>query len=179
MKIMKLYEKIIDGKTVIKPRNKIVITKNGLSTYNPTEEMLFADGWVEHVTPEPTEEELLDKAKENKLREIKRYDSSPAVNEFTIAEMPVWLDKSTRVGLKLRFDAELASGKDQTVLWYDGMQFPLDLQMAIQMLNAIELYASACYDKTQQHIASIKIMTTVDDVNSYDYRSGYPEKLRF
>ena len=176
---MKLYEKIIDGKTVIKSRNKIIITKNGLSTYNPTEEMIFADGWVEYVTPEPTEEELLDKTRENKLREIKRYDSSPAVNEFTIAEMPVWLDKSTRVGLKLRFDAELASGKKETVLWYDGMQFPLDLQMAIQMLNAIELYASACYDMTQQHLANVSNLETIEEVQSYDYRTGYPEKLVF
>ena len=178
---MKLYEKIIDGKKQVKPRNKIVITKNGLSTYNPTEEMLFADGWVEHI-PEihiPTEEEILNDAKNNIIDIIIDFDSSEEVNSFYINDQEMWLDKATRVGLKLRFDAELASGKKETVLWYDGMQFPLQLEMAIQMLNAIELYASACYDMTQQHIASIKMMTTVDDVNSYDYRSGYPEKLRF
>lgn len=176
---MKLYEKIIDGKTVIKSRNKIIITKNGLSTYNPTEEMLFADGWVEYVAPEPTEEELLDKARENKLREIKRYDSSPAVNEFTIAEMPVWLDKSTRVGLKLRFESELEEGLTETTLWYNNVQFPLDLDMAIRMLHMIEIYASKCYDMTQQHLANVSNLETIEEVQSYDYRTGYPEKLVF
>jgi hypothetical protein len=35
-----------------------------------------------------------------------------------------------------------------TVLWQDGMQFPLPLEDAINLLYAIEIYASACYDNT-------------------------------
>ena len=42
---MKLYEKIIDGKQHCKPANKIVIIKDGMQTFNPTEEMLLEDGW--------------------------------------------------------------------------------------------------------------------------------------
>lgn len=44
---MKRYIK--DG--VIKTRNQIVIRKDGINTYNPTEEMIFADGWEEYVPP--------------------------------------------------------------------------------------------------------------------------------
>jgi hypothetical protein len=51
--------------------------------------------------------------------------------------------------------------------------------MATKMLNAIELYASTCYDNTQQHIANVKNITTIDELKQYDYTSGYPEKLRF
>lgn len=40
---------IKDG--IIKTRNQIVIHKDGMSTYNPTEEMILADGWVEYVPP--------------------------------------------------------------------------------------------------------------------------------
>lgn len=47
------------------------------------------------------------------------------------------------------------------------------------MLNAIELYASACYDNTQMHIAYIKSMEDIETIKSYDYTIGYPEKLRF
>jgi hypothetical protein len=47
------------------------------------------------------------------------------------------------------------------------------------MLNAIELYASACYDNTQSHIAAIKDLKTVEEIDAYDYRVGYPEKLHF
>lgn len=178
---MKLYEKIIDGKQHVMPAKKIIIRKNGMQTFNPTEEMLFEDGWVEHVPVvyEPTEEEILNREKEYKIDEILRYDSSNEVNNFYIGEFEVWLDKATRVGLKLRFDAEIASGKTETILWYEGMQFPLELAMAVQMLNAIELYASACYDNTQAHIANVKAMEEVENLKNYDYRTGYPEKLRF
>lgn len=47
------------------------------------------------------------------------------------------------------------------------------------MLNAIELYASACYDNTQMHIAYVKVTEDLETLKNYDYRTGYPEKLRF
>ena len=117
--------------------------------------------------------------KEYKIEEILRHDSSPEVNIFYIDGQELWLDKATRVGLKLRFDAEIASGQTNTTLWYDGTPFNLELANAVQMLNAIELYASACYDKTQAHIASINAIEDLEALKNYDYRIGYPEKLRF
>lgn len=54
---MKRFKKEIDGSTVIKTRNQIVIERDGMNIYNPTEEMILADGWEEYVppTPEPVE----------------------------------------------------------------------------------------------------------------------------
>ena len=146
-------------------------------TINPREEMLLADGWVEYVTPvyEPTIEDY----RKRKSDEILHYDSSPEVNGFYIDGQELWLDKATRVGLKLRFDAEIASGQTNTTLWYEGIPFNLELANAVQMLNAIELYASACYDNTQAHIANVKALEDVEAIKNYDYRTGYPEKLRF
>jgi hypothetical protein len=115
---MKLYEKIIDGKQHCKPANKIVIIKDGMQTFNPTEEMLLADGWkvYEPIPYEPTEEEILNREKEYKIEEILRHDSSREVNCFYIADQEMWLDKATRAGLMLRFQAEQAMGKTETVL---------------------------------------------------------------
>ena len=174
---MKLYEKIIDGKQQCKPANNIVIVKNGMQTINPTEEMILEDGWVEHIPVqyEPTIEDY----RKDKIREIMEFDSSPEVNIFYIEEQEMWLDKATRVGLKLRFDAEMASGRINTTIWYEGTPFNLELANALQMLNAIELYASACYDNTQSHIASINAIEDIETLKNYDYRTGYPEKLRF
>ena len=183
---MKRYIK--DG--IIKTRNQIVIKgqrtikgKDGndkvvsTNTYNPTEEMILADGWAEYITPvyEPTIEDY----RRDKIREITKFDSSPEVNIFYIDGQELWLDKATRVGLKLRFDAEIASGHTNTTLWYEGTPFNLELTNAVQMLNAIELYASACYDNTQRHIAYVKVMEDLETLKNYDYRTGYPEKLRF
>lgn len=178
---MKRYTK--DG--VTKYASEIVITKDGMTTTNPTEEMILADGWVEYIEPEPTpapektEEEKLAIAKRDKKRNISYYDKSSAVNRFYISDTPMWLDKETRTGLKLRFEAEIAMGKTDTTLWADGVQYPLSLETAIQMLYALEVYASMCYDQTQAHLAAIDALTTVEEVEAYDHTSGYPEKLKF
>ena len=118
---MKIYTK--NGQ--IKQANRIVVntTKevNGeqktFQVINPTEEMLFEDGWELYVVPEPTKEELLARAKRDKKREIEHYDSSNEVNEFYVNDVPMWLDKTTRTGLMLRFNSELAVKKQNTTLW--------------------------------------------------------------
>lgn len=48
---MKQYRKVINGLPVIKTRKQIVISKDGQNIYNPTEELILEDGWVEY-TPE-------------------------------------------------------------------------------------------------------------------------------
>lgn len=163
----------------IKERKFIVITKDGGTTFNPTDEMLFEDGWELYVVPEPTKEELLARAKRDKKREIEHYDSSREVNEFYVNDVPMWLDKSTRTGLMLRFNAEIAVKKQDTVLWYGEVSIPLQLNTAVQMLYALEVYASACYDNTQLHYANVDKLETIEEVENYDFRNGYPEKLRF
>lgn len=163
----------------IKERKFIVITKDGGTTFNPTDEMLFEEGWEKYVIPEPTKEELLARAKRDKKREIEHYDSSSSVNEFYVNDVPMWLDKSTRTGLMLRFNAEIAVKKQDTVLWYGEVSIPLQLNTAVQMLYALEVYASACYDNTQLHYANVDKLETIEEVKNYDFRNGYPEKLRF
>lgn len=163
----------------IKNRKNITIVTEQSVTINPTDEMLFEDGWELYVAPEPTAEELLARIKVDKKVEIERYDSSSSVNEFYLSEVPVWLDKATRTGLMLRFNAEIALGKTETVLWYGNISIPLQLTTAVQMLYALEVYASACYDNTQYHYAAVDALETIEEVKSYDYRVGYPEKLRF
>lgn len=37
----------------IKYANRIVVNKDGFNIYNPTEEQILADGWVEYVAPTP------------------------------------------------------------------------------------------------------------------------------
>lgn len=178
----KKYTKEIGGKVVIKTPSKIVIKKGAFVITRPTEAMLLEDGWVEYIEPpkpEPTAEELLVRAKENKKAEIDEYDTSPEVNRFYISDTPMWLDKETRTGLKLRFEAEIAMGKTATTLWADGVQYPLPLSTGVQMLYALEVYASMCYDNTQAHLAAIDALTTIEDVEAYGYTTGYPDKLHF
>lgn len=172
------FIKVENGIRTIKARKNIVITEPDLQIFNPSDEMLFERGW-EIYDPTPTQEELFENSKQQKINDIKFYDTSTDVNSFYIGEYVLWLDKATRAGLKLRFDAEIASGKTDTTLWYGNFQFNLPLDKASQMLYALELYASACYDNTQLHLANVSQLTTLEDIENYDYTTGYPEKLHF
>lgn len=174
---MKKYFKEIDGKKVYKTRQQIVISKDGMSTYNPTEEMILADGWEEYIYIAP--EKNIEDIRRDKKHEIEIYDQSNKVNIFYVNDTPVWLDKATRSGLMLRFQAELATGQENTSLWYNGTQFPLILSQAVQMLYAIEIYASMCYDNTQLHLSNIDSLDSIEEIEGYDYKIGYPEKLYF
>lgn len=188
LNIINMKRYIKDG--IIKTRNQIVIKGQrtikdkdgndkvvGTNTYNPTEEMILADGWEEYVTPvyEPTIEDY----RKRKKDEILRYDSSDEVNAFYMQGERMWLDKSTRAGLMLRLQAEQATGKESTTLWYGANQYSLPIGMAMQMLLAIEIYASECYDNTQRHIAAVDVLESIEEIESYDYRVGYPNKLEF
>jgi hypothetical protein len=70
---MKIYLKKEGENLLKKTLKEIVIRKDGRVTYNPTEEMVLADGWVEYVIPEPKpipEEVLIKRAKSRKVDEI-------------------------------------------------------------------------------------------------------------
>lgn len=174
---MERYYKIIDGTRYIKRANEIVIKKEGKMIINPTISMIIADGWEKYIYVEP--EKTIEEYRQEKIDEISNYDSSSEVNEFYIHSIPVWLDKNTRVGLRLRFESETSLGREETTLWYNGTSFPLKLVDAINMLHAIEIYASACYDNTQRHLAEVSKLASIYDIQNYEYTVGYPKKLQF
>ena len=186
-----LWQREVDGKIERKRRNAIRVIwtdENGKEwqTFNPKDELLISAGWTKYVVPEVTEEQKLAIAKSKKKLEIQRYDKSSEVNEFFVNGISLWLSKEDRTGLKLRFESELAAGKTTTTLWGNGVQFPLSLVnedgstgLAFQMLYALELYASACYDNTQSHLSVVDKLETTEEVEFYDFKVGYPDKLNF
>lgn len=119
----------------------------------------------------------LDYAKEVKTMEITAYDGSLDVNSFTLDGEQVWLDKSTRVGLMNSTQIEKAAGHETTTLWFGGKSYTIPCDMAIQMLSALELYALECYNTTAQHKANVMALQTKEEIEAYDYTTGYPKKL--
>lgn len=61
---MKIYQK--DGE--IKAANSIVIIKDGFKIFNPSEELILADGWVEYVPPKPDEDAIFKAETEEKVK---------------------------------------------------------------------------------------------------------------
>lgn len=121
----------------------------------------------------------IEDAKERKVYQITEYDKSDSVNGFSLGGKQMWLDKNTRVGLVNSISIEQAAGKETTALWYDGIKYVIPIPLALQMLNALELYALASYNVTQEHITEVRTLTTMEEVESYGYTAGYPDKLMF
>ena len=132
--------------------------------------------FIERVSDKTT---ALDVAKEEVIEQIEAYDTSSAVNSFTLQGKQMWLPKETRVGLMNSLSIEKAAGKTETVLWFGNESYILPIDTAMQMLSALELYALDCYNVTAAHKADIEALTTVEEVVAYDYESDYPEKLNF
>lgn len=119
----------------------------------------------------------LEKAKEEKIREINKYDTSDNVNSFLLNGVQVWLNKDTRVGLMNSLNIEKSSGKEISTLWFGTIKLEINIDAAIQMLGAIELYALECYNKTAEHKQNVEKLTSVEAVKKYDFTIGYPNKL--
>lgn len=143
--------------------------------------MYYRNGQIEYeylaVPEEPKEEISIEDLKSQKIDEITAYDTSSNVNGFILDREEVWLDKATRVGLMNSTQIEKAAGKETTTLWFEGKSYTLPCDTAIQMLSALELYALDCYNTTAQHKANVEALTTKEEVEAYDYTTGYPSKL--
>ena len=119
----------------------------------------------------------LKQAKVDKIAEIASYDTSDKVNGFMLNGQIVWLDKATRVGLMNSTTIAKASGKQTTTLWLGGLKLVVDCDKAIQLLSALEMYALECFNVTASHKQAVSELTTIEEVEAYDYKSGYPKML--
>ncbi len=152
---------------------------NGVFSGIPSVERLTEWGFEEWYEPEPTSEQLLARAKSAKIAELEAYDSSDAVNSFSVNGKQMWLDAATRQQLRISLDAMQQAGRGTVTKWFDGEQYTYPIDVWYQMLAAVEVYASDALNVTELHRAGINALTTIQEVDDYDYTIGYPEKLEF
>ena len=200
---MKTYEKEIDGKLVRKQRNEIVLSvtrtitdkKTGeekevkSNVYNPTHKMLLENGWVEYVPVNNAKEVpmfmLVKTAKTRKLYNLKEYDNSSEVNDCIIMyqgqELHYWASKDERNDLKNAVRDCVAMGRTEYRLDLrdKGISITLPCELLLQMMAALEVYAIDCYNKTTDHEFAINALTTKEEIDSYDFKVGYPEIPKF
>lgn len=122
-------------------------------------------------------EKALTLAKKAKIAEIIAYDTSSSVNGFMLNGLLVWLDKATRVGLMNSTTIAKAAGQETTTLWLGGLKLVVDCDKAIQLLSALEMYALECFNVTASHKAAVNELKSIEEVEVYDYKTGYPKML--
>lgn len=124
------------------------------------------------------EGKTIEEAKGMLLAEIEAYDTSPAVNGFSLNNTVVWLDKATRVGLMNSTSITKAMGQQTTTLWLGESKMEVPCDTAIQLLSALEMYALECFNVTAAHKKAVSELTTIEEVEKYDITAGYPAQLK-
>lgn len=105
------------------------------------------------------------------------YDNSTEVNSFYLNGKRVWLDKATRVGLVNSLNLEKATSKTDTILWLNNISININIDKALQLLAAVEMYAKKCYNNTHQHMYDISKLETIEQCLEFDITKNYPQKL--
>ena len=144
----------------------------------PSVERLTEWGYEEYIEPTPTPEELLERAKANKIAELEAYDQSE-VNSFSVNGKDMWLDHDVRQQLRISLDALSQAGRENVTKWFDGVEYTYPIDVWYYMLGLVEVYASDALNVTEAHKAAINALTSVAEVEGYDFTVGYPEKLSF
>ena len=171
---MKYYIEIDGNKEYF---NGISAVIGDFTVINPTEDELIKAGYIKEEETAPVE--TLDDVKEAKINEISEYAMSSEVNEFEFKGAKAWIDADTRVKYAASVDAAITIGQDKLTLPIANNLVTVSAQEAKKMLAAVLLYADATYFITQKHKAAVMQLTTKKAVKEYNYKVGYPSKLKF
>ena len=144
----------------------------------PSVEQLESWGFEEWVEPTPTPEELLARAKADKIAELEAYDASE-VNSFSVNGKDMWLDHDVRQQLRISLDALSQAGRENVTKWFDGLEYTYPIDVWYYMLGQVEVYASDALNVTESHKVAINALESIEDVEDYEFRQNYPEKLVF
>ena len=140
------------------------------SEYNEQEVRREYEAWKQKWA-----EKALVLAKKAKIAEITAYDTSDNVNGFMLNGQIVWLDKATRVGLMNSTTIERDLGQETTELWLGEHNLIIKCDLAIQLLQQLEVYALKCFNVTAIHKKEVNSLSTIEKINSYDITKDYPE----
>ena len=110
--------------------------------------------------------------------EVDIYDKSDAVNALYVNGKQMWYGKVDRTCINYSMQVEKSNGEETTTLYdNDGVAYVLPIDTALELFAQLELYAKACYNKTQEHKDNLASLETVEEILAYDITADYPEKL--
>lgn len=145
----------------------------------PSVAQLIEWGFEEYKEPEPTQEELLKRAKKEKISQLEEYDNSPEINSFIIDGKNMWLSVEERQQIATQISVSEAAGRESMTRWFDGLNYTFSIKSWKEMLVSLEIYAGDSLNVTERHKAIINSLNNINDVESYDFTTGYPQKIEF
>lgn len=143
---------------------------------NATIEQIWNMEIPEVVVPERT----LEDAKREMLMNIFNYGISKNVNGFTINNtIETWFTVQERLNYKQSVESAKLLNVESLTFFVANQSLQVSTTNAEKMLAALQLYADQCYIVTKQHEIAVKNLTTIEEVDSFNYKADYPNKLNF
>lgn len=135
------------------------------------------------ITPVAPHVRTLEEAKEEKISQIKEYDSSDEVNSFNVIindnTITTWITPDKRADYALSIESAKKLQMTEVTPVLNGIPVTISVEMADMALAQIQIYANRCYNVTETHKAAVEALESIEDVDVYDYQINYPEKLTF
>ena len=147
--------------------------------FSPSEETLALAGYYPYTEPATSSAPSLELAIAEKLAEIEAYDTSDAVNSFSIGEHSGWINKNDRAAFNQSLSRYISNGRETCELWLGEAPISIPCELAVSMLGALCDYADECFLVTHRHIAQVRAMTDIEAVLGFDITADYPSKLVF
>lgn len=165
------YEDYLDNKWVLLSKEQVKFHEgNPNATVKQVWDMQLPEPYVRTI----------EDAKAEMLNKINEYDNSDAVNGFTINNViPAWFTVEERSNYANSINAAELLNKETLAFYVGDNSLEVPTASAKQMLASIQLYADACFIVTKQHKVAVDQLVTIEEVDNYDYKSGYPAKLNF
>lgn len=138
-----------------------------------------------NVPEEPKEHELtLEEAKMIVIRKIDRYDNGSDVNQFDIVlsedkTISAWFTPEERANYRNSVASAKLLGVDELQVFVGNETLTLATDNAERMLAMIQLYADQCFIVTKKHKLNVETLESIEEVENYEYKAGYPDKLVF
>lgn len=156
---------------------------NGKWILLTTEQVEFHEAYpnasIQEVFNMKLNERTLEQAKQEKIFQLENYDSSNSINSFLVNGISAWITPVERSNYRTSIEAAEMIELTEVSLFIADQLITLPIEQAKLILAQIQLYADACYLTTIQHKKTINALETIEEVDSYDYTTGYPEKLNF
>lgn len=158
----------------------VLLSDEQVAFHNEHPHASIREVWNMELTTAP--ERTIEQAKQEKIWEIERYDTSDNVNSFNVitndGEISYWFTPAERSNYRSSIDAAELIGLQELSFYIGEHALTLPTATAKLMLAQIQLYADQCYMITKQHKAAVEALQTIEEVDNFDVTSGYPEKLQ-
>lgn len=136
--------------------------------------------WNMEIYTPPVHVRTLEEAKAEMVMKIKENDASQQVNGFIVNDAVTgWLTADERANYNSSINAAKLLGINEISFYVGDYLFTTTVEKAENMLAQIQLYADQCFIVTKQHIIAVEALETIEEVDEYNYMTGYPAQLHF